>query len=107
MVPSKPLQPTPVAVLGVPFDRQSSYLRGPALAPARIRECLACDSANMWTENGIDLAATESWKDVGDVAFADENSEFKEDRRHRRRTAGERSSASSPWAATILSPTPS
>ncbi len=77
MVPSKTLQPTPVAVLGVPFDRQSSYLRGPALAPARIRECLACDSANMWTENGIDLAATESWKDVGDVAFADENSEFK------------------------------
>ena len=78
MVSIGQLQPGQIAVLGVPFDKQSSYLRGPALAPARIRESLACDSANMWTENGIDLAKEERWNDVGDLAFKDDQTAFDE-----------------------------
>lgn len=39
--PSAPqLPPGTVTVLGLPWDESSSFLRGAALAPARIREAL-------------------------------------------------------------------
>ena len=44
-----------VSLLGVPFDENSSYLRGTAQAPPRIVEALYCYSSNLWTENGTDL----------------------------------------------------
>ncbi|MFP4432038.1 MAG: agmatinase [Spirochaetaceae bacterium] len=64
----------PVAVVGVPFDAYSSFLRGPALAPARIRETLYCASGNWSTETGIDLLASDRWEDQGnfDIAVEDE-----------------------------------
>ena len=37
-----PLEPGMVILLGIPWDENSSFLRGPALAPARIREVLRC-----------------------------------------------------------------
>jgi len=45
-----------VSLLGIPFDENSSYLRGTAQAPPRIVEAFYCDSSNLWTENGTDLA---------------------------------------------------
>ena len=59
----------PVTLLGVPLDENSSFLRGPALAPARIRETLHSDSANMCAENGIDLGRHDGWRDGGDLAL--------------------------------------
>jgi agmatinase len=44
-----------VSLLGIPFDENSSYLRGTALAPLRIVEAFYCSSSNLWTENGTDL----------------------------------------------------
>lgn len=44
-----------VSLLGIPFDENSSYLRGAAQAPPRIVEALHCDSSNLWTENETDL----------------------------------------------------
>ena len=35
-----------VTILGIPFDENSSFLSGPALAPAKIREAFHSDSAN-------------------------------------------------------------
>lgn len=58
-------------LLGVPFDGQSSYLRGPAEAPAKIREALACDASNRSTEMGVDLAVNGIYEDAGDLAFAE------------------------------------
>jgi arginase len=58
-----------VAVVGLPWDEQSSFLRGAALAPARIREVLHDGSANLCTEQGTDLHVTPGWTDVGDVAL--------------------------------------
>jgi arginase len=43
-------------------------MKGPAEAPARIREALHCDSSNTWTEDGHDF--TELVEDLGDVTFA-------------------------------------
>jgi arginase len=44
-----------VSLLGIPFDENSSYLRGTAQGPPRIVEALYSYSSNLWTENGADL----------------------------------------------------
>jgi arginase len=57
-----------VHLLGVPYDANSSFLRGAALAPARIRETLQSGSSNWFTELGIDLESG-GWVDAGDVVL--------------------------------------
>jgi arginase len=57
---------TPTLV-GVPYDRASSFLRGAAGAPARIRRELASDSGNGVSEALIDLRAPGALADAGDV----------------------------------------
>src|SRR5512146_35194 len=61
------LPPCAVAVVGVPLDENSSFLRGPALAPRRIREMLQSGSSNWCTEDVEDLSARADWRDVGDI----------------------------------------
>ena len=56
-----------VAVIGVPLDENSSFLRGPALAPGRIRATLHAGSMNLTTEDGVDLGANGDWRDLGDL----------------------------------------
>ncbi len=56
-----------VAVIGVPLDENSSFLRGAALAPQSIRAALKSGSANMSTELGIDLDSVGGWTDLGDL----------------------------------------
>lgn len=58
-------------LLGIPFDGQSSYLRGTADAPGKIREALACDASNQSTETGVDLSVTGTYADAGDLAFSE------------------------------------
>jgi arginase len=58
-----------VAVVGVPLDENSSFMRGPAGAPARIREILNAGSANLCAENGLDLGAQPGWRDLGDLSL--------------------------------------
>lgn len=61
------LTPGSVAVLGIPSDENSSFLRGAALAPARIREALYSESSNLSSEIGIDLAGEPRFRDLGDL----------------------------------------
>jgi arginase len=66
---------TPV-VLGIPFDANSSFLRGAAGAPAAIRSAFHSSAGNYWTEKGVDLGAKGIFEDAGDAqlgsdAFAD------------------------------------
>jgi arginase len=61
------LAPGTVAVVGIPLDENSSFMRGPASAPARIREALHSGSANLCAENGIDLESRKDWVDLGDL----------------------------------------
>jgi arginase len=60
-------------LVGVPFDGQSSYLRGAADAPPKIREAMHCDASNEWTESGVDLGAPGTFDDAGDLAFSENN----------------------------------
>jgi arginase len=61
------------SVLGIPFDGQSSYLRGAGDAPAKIREALRCDASNSWSESGVDLGAAGVYEDAGDLEFFEED----------------------------------
>lgn len=61
-----PLAQNSVAVIGVPLDANSSFLRGSALAPAKIRQVLHSGSSNWFLEDGRDLQEA-VWQDLGDL----------------------------------------
>ncbi len=66
----KPLDEHPdyrMAILGVPFDEKSSYLRGAAAGPAAIRAASTGKCYCGWTELGVDLEQDTVMVDVGDV----------------------------------------
>ena len=73
---NKELNEKDIVVLGVPFDSNSSFRRGPALAPVRIREALFSESSNMWAENAFDLEAMSGWHIRPDIEFLDEKKAF-------------------------------
>lgn len=54
-------------LLGVPFDGQSSYLRGAGEAPGKIREALRSPAGNDWTELEVGLPG--AFEDAGDLAY--------------------------------------
>ena len=60
-----------VGVVGLPFDANSSFARGPALGPARLREVLYSSSGNWFTELGKDLSGG-GWRDLGDLELPGE-----------------------------------
>jgi arginase len=56
-----------LAVIGVPFDEKSSYLRGAAAGPAAIRAASTGKCYNPCTELGVDLETDTVLVDLGDV----------------------------------------
>ncbi|MBA3258433.1 MAG: agmatinase [Gemmatimonadales bacterium] len=80
-----------VALLGIPHDASSSFLRGAAGAPGAIREALWTEAGNSWTEGGIDLREA-PLEDEGDLWFVD--GESGEEARGRIEGAVERIAAS-------------
>ncbi len=61
--------PSPVSLLGLPYDASSSFQRGPALAPPLIRQALASPAGNLWTEGMTDLGAPGRLADAGDASI--------------------------------------
>lgn len=59
-------------LIGIPFDGQSSYLRGAAKAPEKIRRAIRCEAGNNWTELGVDLGIPGSYEDSRDLSFREE-----------------------------------
>lgn len=62
---------TRVALIGLPTDVNSSYLRGAAKAPALVRAMLETESGNEATELGGALGREIDLVDHGDLALAD------------------------------------
>jgi agmatinase len=60
---------TPTLV-GLPYDASSSFRRGPAAAPAAIREALWSPGANSWTELGVNIGAESAITDGGDLELS-------------------------------------
>ena len=57
----------PPRLIGLPYDASSSFLRGPAEAPALVREALYCAGGNRWTEALHNLADAGGLSDAGDL----------------------------------------
>jgi arginase len=55
------------AILGIPFDEKSSFLKGAAKGPKAIREASTEEAINAWTESGIDLEKETLIADLGDL----------------------------------------
>ncbi|MGA8274402.1 MAG: agmatinase [Candidatus Sulfotelmatobacter sp.] len=66
-------------LLGIPLDVNSSYLRGPSEAPAKIRAELHSDTSNQWTELGVDLGAAGAFADAGDLQLNDSREKAADD----------------------------
>ena len=58
-----------IQLLGIPYDLNSSFLRGPAYAPTRIRLADAEGSANRFTEAGLEVLEGKVFNDAGDLIF--------------------------------------
>lgn len=66
-----------IVVIGVPYDLNSTFMKGTAKAPPEIRKALNSGSTNMCTENGIDLATLENFLDLGDLDLENETDVLK------------------------------
>ena len=59
-----------IKLLGVPYDQNSSFLQGPALAPPRIRLMDTIGSANRFCEAGVEIVEGKNYQDLGDLNIA-------------------------------------
>lgn len=55
------------ALIGIPYDEKSTYLRGSAEGPQAIRKAAPRDMVNSFTELGIDLRSDTVMVDLGDI----------------------------------------
>ncbi len=63
---------SPVVIVGVPYDLDSSFLRGCSLAPGAIREAFHSRSSNYFTENEVNLENHPLVRDAGDLELTSE-----------------------------------
>lgn len=63
-----------IKLLGIPFDGNSSFLKGPALATPRIRLMETDGSANSFCEDGTEIIAGKNYADLGDMVFTNTDS---------------------------------
>src|ERR1017187_7100652 len=83
-------------LLGIPFDVNSSYLRGAAGAPAEIREAMCGDASNQWAGVGGGLGAAGGvwgaagvFEDAGDLQLNDTRAKVGDDFAEIERAVGE------------------
>ena len=62
---------TPVRLIGLPTDSNSSFLRGAALAPPRIRAQLWSNHGNTATESGAEIGREIELRDGGDLPLTE------------------------------------
>ncbi|NNK61455.1 MAG: agmatinase [Flavobacteriaceae bacterium] len=56
-------------LLGVPYDQNSSFKQGSALAPERMRLMDIEGSSNRFCEHGIEIKPDKNYEDLGDILF--------------------------------------
>jgi len=65
-----------IKLIGLPFDGNSSFLKGSSLAPPRIRLMDSDGSANRFCENGKEIKEGINYSDLGDLSFEKTDPEF-------------------------------
>ncbi|TJY37709.1 agmatinase [Pontimicrobium aquaticum] len=63
-------------LIGIPYDANSSYKKGSALAPEHIRLMDEEGSANKFCEQGKEIIENVNYKDCGDIAFTKTDAAF-------------------------------
>jgi len=58
-----------IKLIGIPFDGNSSFLKGPAHAPQRIRLMEREGAANSFSEEGSEIKNKVNYMDCGDIHF--------------------------------------
>src|ERR1700692_2242688 len=66
-------------LLGIPLDVNSSFLRGAASAPGKVREALRSDASTPWSELGVDLGAAGAFADAGDLQLSNSRERIEQD----------------------------
>jgi arginase len=66
-------------LLGISLDVNSSYLRGPAGAPPKIREAFRCEASNGWSEVGVDVGTANAFADAGDLRLGNTRAKVGDD----------------------------
>jgi len=64
-----------ITLLGLPWDGSSSFERGAAAAPPRIRAALHSASSNAFNERGHDVSAPDVLTDSGDLSLSEDPAE--------------------------------
>ena len=59
-----------IAIQGIAYDKKSSFLRGPALAPPLVRQSLHSNAYNSYAENGRSMEQ-DTIRDLGDFEIED------------------------------------
>jgi len=72
----KSIQTGSICILGIGLDENSSFQKGPSLAPHRIRESYFSSSANLWSEKDLDLGSMQHLYDMGDLDFKTDHDNF-------------------------------
>ena len=63
------MAPSTPTLIGIPWDVNSSFMRGAAAAPPLVRQALFSPASNLWSELGVDLGAPGMLADAGDLDF--------------------------------------
>lgn len=58
-----------IQLVGIPFDENASFLKGPARAPEVIRLMEKGGSANCFAEDGLEILPNSVYQDQGDIQF--------------------------------------
>ena len=66
-------RPGDLVVLGAPWEEGSSYLRGTAQGPARIRQALLSPARSLVAESGADLSQDDRFCLLGDLALTSQD----------------------------------
>ena len=74
MAPPRTLRP--VTLTGLPTDCNSSFLRGPAAAPAAIRAVLKSAMGNPCASTGMDISSPDVLIDTGDAPLQENGGDF-------------------------------
>ncbi len=66
-----------LALLGLPTDVNSAYLRGASKAPPLIRQELYSEAGNMFSESILDLIAAGALEDLGNIALCEDETDLR------------------------------
>ena len=65
-----------ISIIGIPSDKNSSFLRGSSKGPPPIMKEFFSESSNLFTESGINLDQNSIFKYNGCLMFKNQNAEF-------------------------------